>query len=186
MLAAVAVLLAAGGCETNESIGGLFPNCISFLPEADPVPAPEVATSQSPESSCDVVHVDLSIADVDLYDSVFGIKFEVDYPFGIASALDPVSIGSFLGSDGTPLIAIVTESPPGHLEVSLTREDISNGGADPITDDDRLLALRFLRQVSTSSGPLTFSDAALFVLTDPNGPPDEVPVEIQGGMLAVD
>jgi hypothetical protein len=183
-LVLLGALLWATGCSTDENSAGLAPNCISFVPDIgdDPPPSGEVTALFGPDSTCNTLDLQLVVSGVD---DIFSAQFEIVYPTGIAQVFQVDLNGSFLFEDGvTPLLNFDVVN--GRAEIGFTRQDTNNGGVTPPVDNTLLAVVRFARIATTSSGTLSFEDATLSVLPDPAGPPVEVTVPFNGGVIAVD
>jgi len=179
---AVAVLLAASsGCETDDSVGGLQPSCITLIPVKDPTPG-EVTSVWGSESTCDVVEVELEVSGVS---DIWSVQFEVVYPDGIAQILSPNADDSFLSEGGVDLFGEFDEIVAGTAEIGLTRVGAANVGITPSTNN-HLIRLRFLRLASSGSGPVTFQDATLSTKANPGDQPTEISVPFSGGEFFIE
>lgn len=182
---AVAVLLAtSSGCETDDSVGGLQPSCLTFISVKDPTPG-EVTSVWGSESTCTFMEVELVVSGVS---DIWSAQFEVHYPAGISdfAALDLSD--SFLLEGATNLLRNVSQIDAGLVEIGITRDASENiAGVTPDPDGNTVLArLIFQRFTSSGEGDMTLEDATLSTVANPGDQPTEISVPFSGGEFFIE
>lgn len=165
---ALAVLLAASaGCQTNDSVGGLTPSCITFIPVKDSTPG-EVTSVWGSESTCETAEVELVVSGVS---DIWSAEFEVHYPVGISQFFKVDAADSFLVEGTSTLLVEAQEITAGVVEIGVSRVDSQNNVGVTPTTNTLLARLVFFRIASGGSGDVTLEDANLTKVENLGDPP---------------
>jgi hypothetical protein len=183
-LALTVSLAVSTGCHTADSVGGLTPSCIRFVPAKDPTSG-EVTAREGAGSTCGTAEVELVVSGVD---AIWSAEFEVRFPLGITRVFNDTG-DSFLRDGTSTLLVQATEITPGLLEIGVSRVDSeNNAGVTPTADDMVLIRLFFTDVLSNGDGPMTLEDANLTQVVNPGDIPTPfVPaIEFSGGEFVIE
>jgi hypothetical protein len=184
VLVLAVVLVASAGCETDDSVGGLTPSCITFIPVKDPT-AGEVTSVWGSESTCERVEVELVVSGVD---DIWSAEFEVHYPVGIAQFVSVQAGDSFLLEGTSTLLVEAQEITAGLVEIGVSRVDSQNNIGVTPTTNTLLARLVFFRITSSGAGDVTLQDANLTKVENLGDPPTpfDPAIEFSAGEIFIE
>jgi hypothetical protein len=187
---AVVGLAGGAGCSSEDDSGGLTLTCMEFRPDAQPQDGTVTADSGS-QTTCSRSQVDFIVRGID---NIGGARFTLCYPNAIVLFDGFEDEGSFLSSDGNPILTEVqVEAPPsadcadrgGEVTVALTRVGPVQG-ISPQDGNDLLISLFFDRIAFSGDQSIAYRNESLESPGTPGTPPVPIlGVDWRGGRFVI-
>ena len=178
-LPVLVLLLVSQGCSDDSTGGVLADPCLDYSPSGAAA-AGTVTTRLADGSDCLQARVEIVATGVV---DVWSLETTVTFDPSVVSWVGHSKADSILGSDGTAVAAIISETASGELTVGVTRT-AADEGIDIGAEGGVLVELIFaLYSSSTADGLLTLGEECLTTFGDP--PQADPAVTCSGGTFTV-